>query len=516
MWVFGALPLAGVDPAALVRVDDPDHPDAIARSATGAVLLAPPQDGTRWRWESVPEADAEDLAVPEAVRVTNADLWHADGVTGRGVKVAVLDVGWFAGETVPDAIPGEAPITHDCFVSPSCEPAFDPLRPHLAFEGGVHGWACAETVRTIAPDVELHLVRANTFTMYENAVDWAIREGVDLVTLSMSYYNDSFYDGTGPHAELVERLDAAGILLVTSAGNNARQHWHGRWVDADGDGRLDGPDGDGLLLQLDASATVYVNWNQHTRCGLTDLDVVLTTLDGAIVGRAEADQSLPGAADDGRECSPVERLSARLPEAGIYRLEIVHRRGSVLDLELDVLTRSGSMVTPIPSASSTDPAVHPSAVAVGAVRAADYWDGPPEAFSSWGPTHGGAPKPDIAGPDGLSTVAFGPDGFYGTSASTPVVTGLVALVMSDDPSLTPREAFERVAGWSRSSGAPAFAPDPRFGAGKARLPVRDPEAVGCGGGRGPMWMGLPLVPLLWRRPRYPAARRSRWSSATRS
>jgi subtilisin family serine protease len=462
------------------RVDDPDHPDAIARSATGSILAAPPTDGTPYRRESVPVPDAWDS---EAVTVTNADVWHADGLTGAGVSVAVFDLGWFAGNTDPAEV-GDV-VTHDCFTSPSCLPEIDVWRPNLALEGGAHGWACAEVIHDIAPDATLHLVRANSFTMYENAVAWAVSEGIDVVSMSLSFYNDSFYDGTGPHDRLMRDVEAAGVLFVKSAGNTALQHWSGPFTDADTDGLLDGDAGDGMLVDLPGDdATVFVAWNQFDRCGDTDLDAALLDLDGRIVLESEAVQLPEDPSGEGPQCSPTERLQGATPGPGVYRIEVRQRRGSRVGLEVDVQTRTGELLSPTASGSTSDPAAHPLAATVGAVRASRYWDGAPEVFSSGGPTNGGVPKPDVFGPDGLSTAAFGPTGFYGTSASTPAVAGLVALVLEDDPSLTPREAFERVQGWAHDTGDVA---------GRARLPARDPSAPGCG--RHPLVLAIPLLSL---------------------
>ncbi|MEQ1564352.1 MAG: S8 family serine peptidase [Myxococcota bacterium] len=490
--MFALVPL--VDPTEWIRVDDPDAPGALARSATGAVLAAPPTDGTRWRAESVPEltepiAPEGDGGDPAAL--TNADLWHADGITGRGVKIAVFDLAWYLGDSSPVAV-GD-PISHDCYVSPTCEVPFDPLRPNTAGEGGHHGWACAEAIHTVAPGAELHVVRADSFTLYENAVDWAIREGVDVVSMSMSFYNDSFYDGTGPHDDPIRRLAEAGVLMVTSSGNDAVLNWLGPYVDANDDGRLDGDAGDAVSLYLDKSTAVYLSWNQFgARCGDTDLDLVVLDAAGRVVGQSTTAQVHT---DEGPECKPVDIARPVVEDAGWFRVEVHHRRGARVGLDVQLLSRAGTFADPSPG-SVTDPAVHPLAVAVGAVRAGRYWEGPPEAYSSWGKTRMGLPKPEIMGPDGLSGTAYGPVAFYGTSASTPVVAGLVALVMEDDPTLGSREAFERLQGWAhRPSPQPGEPPD-LYGAGLARLPVRDPSGGECG--RRPLWMCV-LAPLWLRR-----------------
>lgn len=491
MLVFALIP-AVLDPSTWVRVDDPDHPDAIARSATGAILASPPTDGTPWRRESLAVPTGVDApgAVGDAVAITNADLWHADGITGAGVRVAVFDVGWF-GDTDIDRVIG--PYTsHDCFATPSCERAFDPLLPATAAEGGLHGWGCAEVIRQIAPDAELHLVRTNTFTLLENAVDWAIREHVDVVSMSLSFYNDSFYDGTGPHDRLIRALDAAGVLMVTSAGNDAALHWQGPYVDADADGRLDGDGDNAVMLYLERATTIYVAWNQYgARCGDTDLEVRVVDADGNEVGVSREVQD--PASSNG--CEPVDIVNPVIREPDWYRVEIVHRRGVRVGVDVNVIARSGTFFTPMPEGSLTDPAVHPLAIAVGAVRTTRYWDGPPEGFSSRGPTRTGLAKPEIMGPDGLSTLSSGPVGFFGTSASTPAVAGLVALVMQDEPSLSSREAFGRLRGWAHLPSPTPALPPGAFGAGMARLPVRDPSRSACG----PRGGSLLLLILPWCR-----------------
>ena len=403
-WLFTwAVSLAVAEPIGdeerLVRVEDPHHPDAIARSSTGAVLLAPPTDGTPWRWESIPETDAGPVSTvaADAIDAMGVASWHEAGRLGSGVKVAVFDLAWFSGDTRPDSL---GPITtRDCFVSSSCSASFDVTRPSLTAESGAHGWACAETVHAVAPEAELVLVRVNSVTALENAVDWAIREGVDVISMSMSFYNDSFYDGGGPHGMLVERLERAGVLLVTSAGNNATQHWSGQWSDVDADGRLDGDDGAGRLVYWGAGeAVAYVNWDQWERCGTTDLTVQLVDQRGWVVGESAQVQD-----PDDPSCEPFERLRATLPEGGWYRLEVQAERGPTDGLSVDLLARGGALLSGDPHGALTDPASHPWAFAVGAVWVGDYSRSGLESFSAWGPSHGGVAKPDVVGPDGLST-----------------------------------------------------------------------------------------------------------------
>ena len=116
---------------------------------------------------------------------------------------------------------------------------------------------------------------------------------------------------------------------------------------------------------------------------------------------------------------------------------------------------------------------------MGAVRADGYRFNGAECISSHGPTHAGLSKPDIAGPDGLTTSVYGQRGFYGTSAATPAVAAALALLMHEDPTLSPFEAAAKLQA-SALDQRPAWSPDnPELGAGHARLPSPQPTHAGC-------------------------------------
>ena len=102
------------------------------------------------------------------------------------------------------------------------------------------------------------------------------------------------------------------------------------------------------------------------------------------------------------------------------------------------------------------PAAYESVVTVGAVDAA----GKRATFSNTGP------QVDIAAPGVGMTASAGPDRVgiaSGTSLSTPLVAGMIAKVLSDDRSLTPRQAAEIVMRYADDAGLPGF--DEGFGMG---------------------------------------------------
>ncbi len=467
---------AYLDDAALelVRVDVPDHPEAIISSSRGSMLAAPPTDGTPWRRVSIPEVDSSYVAW-EAVDALQTQAWIDAGYDGSGVRVAVFDVQWLNAELGLEEL-GDVQ-SWDCGAHDSCEIEMDTLRPWHSYEEGSHGVACAETIRDLAPGVELHLVRVNGLTTLENAVAWAIRHDVDLISMSMSMFSESFYDGTGAVNELMGDLAEAGVLMVTSAGNYADEHWVEDFRDADMDGWHEFRGSSEYLpiyLSGGGRSRVYINWDQYHHCGDTDLDAYVWNAAGELVGRSEDRQSV-----DANSCSPTERVSAYAESSGWHYLQIRRAAGDPI-VRFGLFARGSTVHEAMPSGSIADPGTHPSVYTVGAVRALDYLSHEVEYFSSQGPTHGGLNKPDIAGPDGLSSSVYGATGFYGTSASTPAVTAALAILMSADPELDPYGAADRLSSWAITDRATFDPPDTALGAGYARLPPLEVAARGCG------------------------------------
>ncbi len=472
-----------------MRVDVPDYPGALGSSAQGSVLLAPPED-LPWRPEPIGEPDAYDAW--EAREAMDVAPWHAAGIDGSGVKVAVFDYLWFGSSLEVEEL--GAYQTHDCLTQRSCELPFDPESPQFGWEEGSHGLACAEVIRDLAPGVELHLVRVNGLTSLENAVAWAAREQIDVVSMSLSFFGESFYDGTGPISAAAEGLASAGGVFVTSAGNYAEEHLADSFRDEDGDGWHEWPSGlETLSVDLnEGTSSALLAWDEFGRCGTTDLDIYVIDKHSDVVGRSENLQE----PDDGedRACQPTERASTTAGYSG-WHWVMVRRAAGEGAPRMSLFTRGGDLYDPTPEGSIVDPGSSAATFTVGAVRAtSSYLDNEPESFSSWGPTRGGLSKPDVSGPDGLSTSVYGPTGFYGTSAATPAVAAAIALVLSADPSLTPQQAAERVRATAWSSEPVWAEPDPGIGAGRVRLPPPESSsAEGDGCGR----RGMLLPGLLW-------------------
>lgn len=432
-------------PPELFRLEEINHPQAICRSEFASVLEEQPTSG-KWRSESMAIVDRETDSLPTGVgsvipqagfEALQLQAWHDAGHKGQDISIAVFDVEWFGLEWVTEEL-GEFQ-THDCFAHPSCELELDSWHPRFGFERGVHGIACAEVIRDIAPESELHLVRVLGITSLENAVSWAIRNEIDIVSMSLSFFNESFYDGTGPVNAQIDRLRENDIVMVTSAGNYARHHYQTQFKDNDGDRFHDFDDPRGLpVYYTKGTKRINLIWDQYQLCGQTDLNIYVWNRDRELVGKSIRAQNF-----EEEHCHPSERASVQIDEDEWYFVEIELRDGTA-EPRFDIMARGGSVWQGHVNGSLVDPATHPSALTVGAVRVDNYLHSFLEGFSSQGPTSNGLGKPDLVAPDGLSTLSYGPKDFFGTSASTPVTAAVLGVYRSAFPELSNYEAVDRL------------------------------------------------------------------------
>ena len=403
-------------PAALAAVAD----------STGVAYLGAPD------YAQLAEVDA----VTEGVARSSATAWHAAGLRGQGVRIAIID-GGFQGYNAK--LGGELPasVVVKNFVDGQPDAEVDATTPH--------GTACAEIVHDMAPSAQLYLIKIATDADLDQAVSYAITQGVDVISTSLTFLNVTPGDGTGRFATMANRARAAGILWVTAAGNYRETHWSGTSTDGDNDNlheyapgvevNVFGP-GNGSAYQIPAGIVLSpaLRWDDWTEVR-QDFRLLLLRYNGATFD-VVASANNPQSGQAGQR--PTERLSyITTGGAAIYGVAI-QRIGGARPVFLNLLTPNRELDRRVTSMSLGDLADVAGLLTVGAVGIDNPF--PAADYSSEGPTTGpgGAPnggqrKPDIAAFAGVSTASYGTRSFSGTSAATPHVAGAAALVNNRYP-----------------------------------------------------------------------------------
>lgn len=372
------------------------------------------------RFVRSPEYLTLDAVPGEEVAASNALRLHRQGVTGAGVKVAVID-GGFGGLPQRQAA-GDLPAKLDR--ADFCRGTFD-----LATD---HGTAVAEIVHEMAPGAKLLLICIGTEVELAQAEAYARSQGAQIVNFSASFPFSGRGDGSGIAGSAVADARGSGILWVNAAGNAAQDHWSGAYGDPDGNGfhNFAGTD-EGNSFQIEQGATVCatLKWDEWPS-SISDFDLGLfDSTTGQVVAASKTAQT--------GGTPPVEGLCyANAGPTASFSLLVGGFR-VVGSPRLDLFAHlAPPLQYQVAAGSVTDPASSPAALAVGA---ACVTNNVLEPYSSQGPTIDGRIKPELTGHDSESSGTYGAagtcgeGGFAGTSAAAPEVAGAAALVKQQNP-----------------------------------------------------------------------------------
>ncbi len=363
-------------------------------------------DGVRRVREPAP---ALPLVSSEGLGRIGAADWHRSEINGAGVKIGIIDAGF---DGVEELRGNELP---DDLVL---------LEPDFARSD--HGTAVAEIIHDVAPGAKLFLAPAFDDKTLCKAIDKLIEQKVDVVNMSLGFsITQGPLDGTGKINSMIARAVEAGIVWVNSAGNHALANWIGEFSDSDGDRWLDFAPGDEInnLMVVDTQVRVDMVWNDPWGGSANDYDLAIFRIlpDGRTEQVASSETIQDGDDDPVESCFFVPRLGAA------YGVAVQRFRGEKRKVHINVFTQE-PLEFRVASSSILVPADNRDAIAIGASRWKRW--GKIEEYSSQGPTSDGRIKPDLVGPDCISTAALGPSGFCGTSAASPHVAGAAALVIA--------------------------------------------------------------------------------------
>jgi subtilisin family serine protease len=389
---------------------------------------------------NIQDADTKAL---ESLPVIHADAWQVAGLSGKGVKIGVLDMGFnryreFLGTNLPAQVTAKSFIAGHDIDDASTE----------------HGTAVAEIIHRIAPEAELFFTAYETDVELRQAVDWLVAQKVNIISHSAgSIYGPM--NGKGSDARMVDRVVAGGVLWVNSAGNTGDTHYRGTFTDKDGDGFHEFKSNDETMqIVPKGQVTLALNWDAWDTC---DQDYDLFVLDRAGNKIASSENVQNGSGCDAAEIITYDFRAGGSYYVAFYASHIT--RPGVLDFyiydsEIEFVT---------PDHSTTTPADSRSSLTVGAT----FWENDAfEVYSSQGPTNDGRIKPDISAPAGVYSDIYR-EAFYGTSASAPHVSAAAALVWQAYPDFSVQQVADFLKSRARDLGPVGL--DNMFGYGRLWL-----------------------------------------------
>lgn len=389
----------------------------------------------------------------EQVPLLSTDTANSLGITGQGIKVAIIDGGFsnFSGAQAAGDLPASITYTNDYTVDGNIN------------IGSTHGTAVAEMVYEMANNVELILLKVSSIAELESAKNYCKANGVKIVNMSLCFPFDKLSDGNNESSEIVNDASANGILWCNSAGNYGQMHYCGTYTNRDGYHEFSSLNKYNYLGYLEEHESIFLmlKWNDTWGASGNDYDLYLYYWDGTSYLEAGSGNDFQNGTGD-----PIELISGYISTAGHYYVAIKKYSGVAKRLHLYSLDQNLSIKTS--ARSLLPPADASGSFTVGAISCADWTNGIIETFSSCGPTWDGRIKPEICGVDGVSSFSY-PSRFYGTSASSPSIAGFAALIWSANT--TKNAAFIKAFITNNAIDCGISGADNTYGYGKANFKI---------------------------------------------
>ena len=384
----------------------------------------------------------EMAVVSKGLPTLMADVAQAGGLSGAGVRVAIIDGGFNI----------ENPEIRDNVKE------FRNFRTDERNEVQ-HGTAVAEIVVDVAPQAELYLYAVATDGQMIQAVDRAIAQKVRVISLSLGIIGILPRDGSSSLSRKLEQARSTGIVPIVAVGNDAKRHWNGKLDDSDRNGwtSFTGASEKNLLRTGRGRFCAILMWDDWPTTS-QDLDLYLFDGEGVVTSSTNR--------QTGRQ-RPGEEI-CHTPSPGRSYSIGIKNYSATKSVNLDLFVINAELTYVVADGSIAVPADSRGAIAVGGI----HWDPSKrpgtviEDYSSRGPTLDGRVKPDVVGPTCVQTNSF-TFTFCGTSASAPHIAGVVALLLSGNALLTPDDIQMLLEKGAIDLGSPGK--DNIFGSGAARV-----------------------------------------------
>jgi subtilisin family serine protease len=373
----------------------------------------------------------------------------SDGVSGltSGIDLANLPV---SGITMPAAPLTGGGISLDSPLPGGTVFTTTPMgRPDLTT--GSEGRALLEIIHDVAPGAQLYFApHGGTTLSYPRAVRWLLSQGVKVIADDILVVNAGPYDGTSAVSQEAAAAVANGASYFISVGNFGEQHYRGMFTDTDGDGLHEFDVSLGLprvnhagetlniTVPPGSTAQIFLQWDDPPGGSGNDYDLCFHDPADLPVSPLFCSTDPQTGTQD-----PTEFLTIinNGPIPGVAGIRI-DRPGMAAPRTFDLFVNfsSGGSLNEFVVPEGSVPNKADAGGGVVSVGAFD-WLLPDliEPFSSRGPTRDGRLKPEIIAPDGVSTGVPGFAPFFGTSAAAPHAAGAAALLLGQNPSMTPAQ-----------------------------------------------------------------------------
>lgn len=364
----------------------------------------------------------------EQVSLLRTALYVTNGFDGRGVRVGVIDGGFHGYQAAVSMgeLPADVRTVSFALTAVDADDG----------EGSRHGTAVAEVLHETAPKAELHLIKVDSGVGLRQAARYCVENGIRIVNHSMGWYNDGWRETESfVYGQCVlPFVEEADGLWVNSAGNDAERHYQSefRAYGATSYHDFGGEDYGEVEVPVPSKIVLYLNWDAYDDYyagrSFVDYDLELYSPAGVfLVASTKVQPYQP----------PSERLEWDAGTPGMYRYKVRVMNGAARR-PFQVFSANHRLVPMVRSNSLVMPAEGERVLSVGAVHWSNWAKPGPQVmvrpYSSRGPSKTGRVKPDLVGIDGMTNSVYG--AFNGTSASSPVVAGLAALILSKQPYLS--------------------------------------------------------------------------------